>query len=409
MPIYEYKAFDKHGGDATGLMDADSPRDARVKLRARNIHVIELKVVDTTDAQSRKPLFRMPTLRRGKRNIQIAMVTRQLATLLGSGIPLSRALRALIDQLEKERDIQTVFRDVGEKVTQGASFGEALAFHPSYFTDLYVNMVRAGEASGNLDEVLHRLANYLAAQNRLRNKISAALAYPTIMIIIGAIVVTVLMTFVVPRIIRVVRSAKMTLPTETQLLISLSNVFRDYWWALALGVVGVFFLYSLANRSEGGRMRIDKWKLHIPVVGDLLRKQAVSRFAVSLSTLLKSGLPVLQSLDIVKQIVNNKVMEKTLGEVRDKILEGADIASPIQKSGIFPPVLGYMISIGEQTGQLDDILEKVAANYDDEIDISTQRMTAVLEPIMIVGLAVIVGFIVLAIIRPILQVGQGIG
>ncbi|MEQ8765580.1 MAG: type II secretion system inner membrane protein GspF [Planctomycetota bacterium] len=408
MPIYEYKAFDKYGSETTGLLDADSPRDARVKLRNRSVHVIELSEVDARDERSRRKL-RLPNLRKGKRSIQVATVTRQLATLLSSGIPLSRSLKALIDQLERERDIQTVFRDVGEKVSQGASFGEALAFHPSYFSDLYVNMVRAGEASGNLDEVLHRLSTYLAAQNRLRSKVSAALAYPMIMVIIGAIVVTVLMTFVVPRIIRVVRSAKMTLPTETKLLITISNIFRDYWWALALGVFGSIVLYTLAYRSEGGRLRIDRWKLKIPIVGDLLQKQAVSRFAVSLSTLLKSGLPVLQSLDIVKQIVNNKIMEKTLGEVRDKILEGTDIATPIQKSGIFPPVLGYMISIGEQSGQLDDILEKVAANYDDEIDIATQRLTSVLEPIMIVGLAIIVGFIVLAIIRPILQVGQGIG
>jgi len=288
---------------------------------------------------------------------------------------------------------------------------EALAFHPTYFSELYVNMVRAGEASGNLDVVLTRLADYGQQQNRLRAKVKAALTYPVVMVAFGVIVVFVLTTFVVPRILEVLRSAKRdaALPLPTQLLTTVSDFLQHYWWFVVLAAAGLYLAFKLLMKEEKYRLARDKFMLSFPVFGDLLKKQAVSRFAVTLSTLLKSGIPALQALSIVKNILENRVLKQVVSEVHDRILEGADIATPLKRSGIFPPVVGYMVSIGEQSGQLEEILDRISEAYDEEIELTVQKVTSLIEPVLIIGLAGGVGFIVLAILLPILQIGQNVG
>jgi general secretion pathway protein F len=415
MPIYEYTALTESGQTKTGILDADTPRAARDRLRKDKVHVTSIRLAgDLTGAPKAAapgegaPLtIRLPAFfRRVRISIQDkSTFTRQFATLLRSGTPLAESMRVLIEQTTG-RGFEAILRDVRERVTGGESLAEALANHPSVFDDLYVNMVRAGEASGRLDEVLFRIGEYLQRQARLRNKVVAALTYPMIMVVVGSLVVVVLMNWVVPKILKLVTARAGTLPLPTRVLKATSEFFANYWLLMLVVVVGGLLLYGAIRRTEKGRYLIDKMKLRMPIVGDLFRKQAISRFAVTLSTLLKSGLPVLEGLKIVQKVVDNAVLGETVEMIHDRIVEGADIASPLQKSKMFPPVVGHMIAIGEQSGQLEGILSQLAESYDDEVDVSTQRMTAVLEPLLIVGIAVVVAFIVLAIILPMLQLGK---
>ena len=408
MPVYDYRGLTPAGDAKTGIVDADSPREARIKLRAQNVLVTEIApraatVKAATRDQAKRPLLQFKRGARGKK--EIPSYTRQLATLLKSGIPLAQSLSALIEQTSIA-DIEAAFRDVREKVTGGLSFAEALAYHPEYFDDLYVNMVKAGEAAGNLDGVLDRLATYLQRQAAIRNKVFAALAYPMVMVGVGVVIVIILMTAVVPKIMQVVKQSKQTLPVMTKILQAGADFFAAYWWVLMGGIILIALVHRASMRRPEYRYLVDKTKLRIPVLGDLFRKAAVSRFAVSMSTLLKSGVPVLESLTIVKDIVHNAVIAKVLDTVHDRIVEGTDIATPIKKSGVFPPVVGYMIAVGEQSGQLEELLDRVAEAYDEEVEVQTQKVTSLLEPILIVCMAGAVGFIVLSVMQPILKISD---
>jgi general secretion pathway protein F len=409
MPIFEYKAFDRTGSQRGGIIDADSPRDARAKLRQDGVHVVDIRQMGEKggpgkDGKDGKPAGAGFSLRRVDPN-ELCMATRQLGTLLKAGITVADALKALIDQVES-RDFERVFRDVREKVTQGETLGEALAHHPNYFSDLYVNMVKAGEASGHLDEILGRLAEFLTKQNRLKNKVTSALTYPIVMIVVGVLVVMVLMTVVVPNLVQLFKKVGKSLPAATEILIAVSKFFESYWWTTILFVALVWLLRKATLATPEGRLRYDRMLMRFPAVGDLVRKAAINRFARTMSILLKSGIPVLEALKIVRDVVQNSVISKTLGEVHDSIVEGSDIATPLQASGVFPSMVGYMIATGEQSGQLEDILTKISESYDEEVEVATQRLTAVLEPLIIVALACIVGFVVLAIVLPLLQMGS---
>ncbi|MEZ6194333.1 MAG: type II secretion system inner membrane protein GspF [Planctomycetota bacterium] len=401
MPIFEYRAYDEHGGTRAGIVDADTPAAARIKLRADRIHVFDIHELDSVRAKDSGRKFRL------RRNAvgELSIVTRQFATLLNAGIPIVDALKALIDQVES-RDMEQVFRDVREKVTQGLTLGEAMANHPRFFSELYVNMIKAGEASGNLDGIMMRLADYLQKQNRVRNKVSAALAYPMVMIGVGVIVVAVLLTVVVPKIQDIFRETQKTLPAITKLLISLSEFMVSWWWVLLLGAVAIGVLFRTWTRSEAGGMKWHRILLRLPVFGILFRKQAIARFATTMATLLRSGLPVLQSLKIVQKVIQSRPLASAVGDIHDAILEGSDIATPLQKSGVFPPMVAYMVATGEQSGQLEEILFKLSEAYDEEVDIATQKLTSVMEPLIIVVLAVVVGFIVLAIVIPMIQMSS---
>lgn len=409
MPVYQYKGLDGDGSSRTGILDADSAKEARIQLRAMRVHVTELAPLETLTVSTSKRF--LPAFLQRRYRQAITMLTRQLATMLRSGIPMASCFTALIQQAPNE-DVEVVLRDVREKITQGASLAEALAHHPGYFDDLYVNMVKAGEAAGNLDVILARLADFNQKQDRIRSKVQASLAYPIVMVIFGILVVIVLMTFVVPRILAVLKRGpgrEIELPLPTQVLITVSNVMGDYWYVMAAVVLGLWTIFKLAMRTEEGQYKWDRLMLRIPVLGDLFRKSAVSRFCVTLSTLLKSGIPALQALAIVKGIVGNKVMERVVSEIHERIVEGADISGPVKKSGVFPPVVGYMISVGEQSGTLEEMLERVSEAYDDEVEIASQKVTSMVEPLLIIALALVVGFIVVAILLPILQIGQMAG
>ena len=423
MPIFEYKAFTAGGGSKSGVIDADTPRDARLRLRREDLLVSELhelrgnrRVAVARGSGSAPARLRLLERLKQLRSVDtapsggnleiVSAATRQLGTLLGAGIPLIEALRALIEQSDHRR-AETVFRQVRERVSQGTSLADALAEHPGWFSDLYVNMVRAGQATGNLDVVFTRLADYLQAQRALRRKVVSALVYPLMMICIGVIVVSILMTLVVPKITGMLLDTGRTLPTPTKVLIAISNGFRDYWWAGMLAIAAVSFVIErVYHRSDRGRLYIDRSLLRLPILGELLRKQAVARFTHTFSTLLRSGVPVVSSLEITRNVVGNRVIADATESIRTRILEGTDIATPLRATGVFPAVVGYMVSVGEQSGELEQMLDRIGAAYDEEIQIATERLTSILEPVMIVLLAVVVGYIVISIVLPILKVGQ---
>lgn len=403
MPIFEYKAIDGENKVKKGIIDADTPRDARLKLKKERLFVTDIK----ESAGKRKATLRIKGVTgvdapNKLRNEQVAQVTRQMASLLQAGIPLAEALRMIIEQAP-DKKIESAFRDIREKVTQGMPLGDAVLQHPAYFSDLFSNMVKAGESSGALDKVLVRLAGFLQAQTRLKNKVGAAMIYPMVMSGVGVIVVAVLMTLVVPKVTQLLKGRGQELPGPTYVLISISDFLVHYWLLVMVGLIGVVLAFQIVVNSEKGRLAFDRFKLRLPVFGDLMSKQAMARFTITLATLLRSGVPALQALQVTKAVLDNKVLQNAIMTVHDRVLEGADLATPMKQTGVFPPTVSYMVGVGEQAGNLEEMLERVAATYDEEVDLATQKLTSVIEPIIIVALATIVAGIVIAIVMPLLQ------
>jgi general secretion pathway protein F len=421
MPIFEYKALTSSGKTKKGIVDADTARDARSKLRSNHMHVTEMWEVAAKKSRKDKAVSKKTRglpVKKGKpggllsKEIELfqpkistrdlATFTRQFSTLLRSGIQLADALNALVEQCV-DPHLERVLRNVKEEITSGNNLAEAMAKHPRFFSDLYVNMVRAGEASGHLDVVLIRVADYLQKQASLKGKVLAAITYPAIMVIVGMAVVIFLMSYVVPNITRILKDRGQPLPFITELLMTASDFTKAYWiYVLLAMVIGGFFLKSLIG-TDAGRLKFDGMLLRLPIFGTLFSKQAISRFALTFSTLLKSGLPALDSLKIVALVVNNAKLTQVINNIHARIIEGADIATPIRKSKVFPPMVGYMVSVGEQSGQLEEILDRIAESYEEELDLTIQRLTSMIEPIIIILLAVVVGFIIAAVLLPLLD------
>jgi general secretion pathway protein F len=404
MAVFEYKAITLDGKSVSGVIDADTAREARDKLRRSEIFVTEMISLAQKREKEQARKVRLPQIF-SRHSYELAILTRQLATLTSSGVPVSDALSALVEQIES-RALQTAFRSVREKVVHGGSLADSLSLQPRIFSELYVNMVSAGEASGNLDQVLSRLADYLQKQHRLRARIVAALTYPIIMVILGIGVVMFLMGYLVPKVTEILKKKEQVLPLITEVVKGASDLLRQYWWALIIGAVIAYSILKLISKTESGRYRLDSFLLGLPVLGPIFKKQAVSRFAITMGILLRSGLPALESLIIVKKVVNNAVFEDAIQEVHDKVLEGADISTPLRRRKLFPPVVGYMVSVGEKSGRLEEMLERIADAYDEEIEVSTQKLTAMIEPVIIIFLAAAVGIIVLSVILPLVQLSK---
>lgn len=405
MPVFEYRAL-THAGKATkGIIDADTAKDARSQLRLDKVRVTDIQELSRKQNAAKKKGGKLSfdlKFERGISSRDLATFTRQFSTLLRSGIQLADALRALVEQCDN-RGLEQVLRNVKEEITTGNNLAEALAKHPRYFSDLYVNMVRAGEASGNLDQVLTQLAVYVQKQASLKGKVSAAITYPVIMLFVGTAVVIFLMSYVVPRITQVLKDRGQLLPWPTEVLITISAFMENYWWILLIGAAASFFFFKAVLATEAGRLRFDTLLIRMPLLGPLFSKQAISRFAMTFSTLLKSGLPALDALRIVALVVNNARLTLVINDIHGRILEGADIATPIKRSKVFPPMVGYMVAVGEQSGQLEEVLDRLSESYEEELDFTIQKVTASIEPIIIVLLAVVVGFIIAAVLLPLLD------
>lgn len=402
MPVFTYKAYNAAGQVKSGIEDADTARDARLRLRRQGLHVTDITELEATGGKRQSAWAQRRMRKRTSR--ELPQITRQLATLLKSGIQLNDGLKALVEQVEN-RHLQIVLRDVRERINSGSSFAEALEQHPGAFPRLYISMVRAGEAAGNNDVVLARLATFLLRQAEMRNKVLSALMYPIIMLAVGGVVVSILMIKVVPDLIDLVEDRGSDLPMPTQILKSLTDFLNEYWILLGSGAVAAYLVLNAMRRNPGGRLFLDRLLLNLPLFGELFKKQAISRFSVTLSTLLKTGVPILDAIKIVREVIGNMVLQLVMDDLHAAILKGADIAGPLKKSGVFPPSVGYMIAIGEQSGELEDVLDSIAEAYELEVDIATERMTAALEPIMIILMAGMVAFIVMAIVLPMLELG----
>jgi len=416
VPLYAWKGLDARGKNVAGTKDADGPKNLRQVLRKEGLFLAEVREVVGGDrgavrdagAVKATGLRREVDFSRFFERVSaqdVSVFTRQLAVLLKAGIPLAEAMAALSDQSENKK-LEMILAGIRQRVNEGGSLAEAMAAHPTVFPELYTNMVRSGETAGNLDAVLARLADFLDAQNVLRSKVSGALVYPIIMMIVGAIIMGILMVTVVPKITEVFADLDKALPWNTQLLIFAADVMGGYWWALIIAGAAAFVGMRRWLRSPGGRARFDRFRLRIPVVGPLLRFIAVARFARTLATMLSSGVPVLAALEIVKKVLNNTVLEKVVEEARDAIREGESIAAPLRRSGQFPPMMVHMVAVGERSGQLEAMLENVAAAYERDVEVKVASMTKLLEPLMIVVMAVGVGFIVFSILTPILDMQQ---
>ena len=397
------------GKAVVGSRDAENARALRLVLRKDGIFLSEAREATRSGAAAGTGLRREVDLRRmlsrGVRPGQVAIATRQLATLLRAGIPLAGALGALVEQTE-DVELHGVLETVRNRVNEGAALCDALAAHPRAFPDLYVSMVRAGEASGTLDQILARLADFLDAQIRLRAKVLSAMLYPAIMCGLGAIILTFLMVVVVPQITQIFADLEQALPWNTQLLIFVSNLTGNYWWVMLLLGGGAAWGFRRWRRTARGRERWDGFVLRLPLFGPMARMLAVGRFARTLATMLRSGVDVLRALDIVKYMLNNTVLAKVVENARDAIREGESIAGPLKKSGHFPPMMVHMVAVGERTGQLEEMLDNVALAYEAEVDQKIERLTTLLQPAMIVVMGLTVGFIIFSILMPILQMNQ---
>jgi len=405
VPVFEYKGVDATGKSQKGYVDADSARAARLQLRGHGVYPTELRegsgdvAAAAAAAEHSRFELRMPSF--GVSLTDQAVATRQLSTLVGAGVPLVKALGAVSEQSENTR-LKSEFGRVRDRLNEGASLADAMG-SGHVFSELYVSMVRAGEAGGALEGILERLAGYLEAQVRLRNKVSAILVYPIFMMFFTSLIVAVLVTFVLPQITSLLDSMDQDLPFYTKAIIGGSEWLRRYWWVM----LGVLAAAGLALRAfiatERGRLAWDSTILRIPVVGRVARVVAVSRFSRTLATLLAGGIPIVRAMDVGRDVAGNVVLGAAIDRARESITEGASIAGPLRQSGQFPPMVTQMIEVGEQSGQLEAMLAKVAETYDEEVETTVSRLTALLEPVLILVMVGIVLFIILATLQPVMK------
>jgi general secretion pathway protein F len=401
VPLFTWSGYSEKGKATQGMMDAVSVREAKLKLRSQGVYVSEI----AEESSAGTPIVRDISLKRFLGRVKfedLTVMTRQLSTLVGASIPLVESLSALYEQTESPAMKKTIAQ-VRDAVNEGHNFADALAQHKRTFSDLYVNMVRSGEASGALDVVLLRLAEFLDGQHRLRSKVGAALVYPMVLLGVSGVVLFYLLTAVVPKVVGMFESMGQKLPLPTRILIGVSDFLGWTWWMIAAGVVVGAILFARWRSTESGAMTFDRFRMNVPVYGSIYRKISVARFARTLGTLLSSGVPIVEALGIVKTVVQNKVMEKCIEESTGEVIEGSSIAAPLKKSGVFPPIIVHMISTGERSGTLEEMLIKAADAYEDDVETAVAGLTSVLEPFMIVIMGMIVGSIVLAILMPMLE------
>jgi general secretion pathway protein F len=465
MAVFEYRGvLSATGKQVRGVRDADNAKTLRATLKREGILLTKAQEEHKTRRGGRGSDAAAGSLFRRVSATDVAMTTRQLATLVNAGIPLVEAVGALIEQVEG-LELKRVLTQIVDRVNEGSSLAKALEPHPHVFSNLYVSMVSAGEASGTLEGVLERLADYMESQSKLRGKVGAALAYPALMMVIGSALITVMMVVVVPKVTAIFESLDRALPWYTEVLIGTSHfiasnqllgfviaivtftlsraALRDYkaaekakhmlFVALALGAGLVLVMCAFAVESLGayavgavlgiiggtglawlmawigtpaGRVAKDGFLLKVPILGTLIRMLAVSRFARTLATLLRSGVPLLKAMEIVKNVLDNAKLEKVIETAAGSIREGESIAGPLKRSGDFPPIVIHMIAVGERSGQLEQMLENVARAYDTQVETRVQALTSLLEPLMIVFMGGGVGFIAFAILMPLIEMNE---
>lgn len=405
MAAFEYRGLDKAGKEVKGVRDADNEKSLRSALKREGIYLTKVGKGKVKGGSGLSKEVDFAQYFEKIKPQDVAILTRQLATLVKAGIPLVEALGAVTEQIEKPK-LRRVISKIKQDVSEGSTLAGAVAKHPEAFTPLFPNMIRAGEASGTLDSVLARLAEFTEASVKLRQKVKGAMMYPIIMVVVGGLILTGMFIYVIPQITQIFADTGQELPWVTRMVIFMSDFMRDY----ALIVFGLLIAAVIGFRrwkkTEKGATKWDRVKLRFPVFGPLFLMIGVARFTKTLATLLRSGVPLLTALDICKAVLENRVLVAVVEDTRVSVKEGANLADPLKRSGRFPTMVTHMIAIGERSGALDEMLEVVAESYEAQVEAKISGLTTLLEPIMILGMGVTVGIIVFAVLMPILQMNS---
>ena len=403
MSTYRYSAMDPNGRTVTGTLEADSFELVRAKLSDLSYHVLSIK--QAKNAGGFKDAFNNMQ-RVGLRDLVV--FSRQFATMIDAGLSVVKCLDILQKQTRNPK-MKEVIGEAKRDVAGGMSLTEAIQKHPRIFSPLYVNMMRSAEAGGILDQVLNRLSGFLEKEQETRNKIKSAMMYPAVVFCFATLMLLGLLFFVLPKFKGIFETMGLDLPLTTKVMLNSSMYMKNYWYIYLVVIAGSVVLFKVFGRTERGKYAIDAAKLRVPIFGDLILKTAVSRFARTFGTLITSGVPVLRALDIVSETAGNRVISDVVVRARQSIKEGEKISTPLFGSKIFPVMVTQMIAIGEETGRLDQMLDKVSNFYDDEVDNTLKGLTSLIEPLMIVGLGLIVGFIAVSVISPIYSLVGSLG
>ncbi len=399
MAVYEYKAIDVDEASVVGTIVAGTARQARDVLRERGLTISQVLPVAEASGDS----FRRRRRARRAQSEVVAFI-RELATLLGAGIPLLKALQTLARQ--HRGHFRTVVEQLSDQVTAGVSLGEAMGRADAYFDEMCVSIVQVGESTGSLEDALRQLADFKEKAHRLRSSITTALVYPAVVCVIGLAVSVFLMTYVVPNLLGTLTQAGKQLPMITRIVKAVSDLLLGWWWAMLAGVSLMVAALKLILRRPGARLTADRLILRIPLIGELIRKENTSRMAVVLAALLRSGLQFVDAVRITRRTMRSRVFRRAMDDYASAVTAGRDVAGPLAASGVFSPMVVQMLTVGQQAGQIEDMLQQIADAYDLQVATATQRLTAVLEPLLIVLLAILVGFIAFATILPILEVSD---
>jgi len=405
MSVFEYVALDEKGHQHKGFIDAPGVAAARQKLREENVYPVEINQAENRKETALSGALKISIWQRVSAN-DVSIFTRQLSTLLGAGMPLVPSLSILMKQANNPL-LKKSLAQIREQVNEGKSLTESMSNFPQIFPPFYLNMVRAGEASGTINLVLGRLADFSENQQTLMNKIRSALAYPLIMLFMGSAVIFLLMTFVVPKITGIFSDMHQTLPVITIIMITISNFLKSFWWLILILLAAAIAAFKyMTTGTEAGKRMWDNAKLKIPVWGQVNRKIAIARFSRTLATLLQSGVPLLAAMEIVRNVVNNILIGEAIRKAGKDVEEGKGLSGPLTQSGIFPPLVTEMIAVGEQSGSLENMLNRIATAYETEAQADIMVMTSLLEPAMIIVMALLVAFIVFSILLPIFEMNQ---
>jgi len=408
MPVFDYQALDAKGKTVSGIIDADGAQAARQKIRDMGNFPVNIKEVTEGESSEKRHAPSLQGLFSRVTPAQVSLWTRQLATLTGAGFPLVSALTTLVSQT-KTQGFTKIAARIKDSIVEGNSFASALTLYPSIFSQIYINMVRAGETSGTLEIVLQRLADIMEKQQELKSRIQTAMAYPILMTAVGALVLFFLMTFVVPNITTIFEDMNQALPTPTRFLIAASDLFKKYWWTLAIILAGALVAMKAFRKTDRGLAVTDRLLLAAPVIGPMLKKIAAARFARTLGSLLENGVTMLPALEIVKNITGNVIISDLIAKASEEVEKGQGLGVSLAADDVFPDLAVQMVQVGEQSGELEPMLYKIADVYENEVQASIMSMMAMLEPVMILAMAVVVLFIVLSICLPIFEMNQLVG
>lgn len=405
MPVFEYSALDSKGKTVTGILDADGAAAARQRLRSMGKFPTSIKEVKDSAKKKNTKEISFSTIMSRVKPAEVTIMTRQMATLVGAGFPLVSAIDTLVPQT-KNPAFKKIIAQIKDSVVAGSSFAAALEPYPGIFSSLFVNMVKAGETSGTLEIVLERLADITEKAQALKSRIQAAMVYPILMALVAVGVVFLLLTFVVPNITAIFDDMDKVLPGPTVFLIGASDFLQNYWWVFVLAAVLIVMSIRSIRKTEKGLYRTDNIMLSLPLFGNILRKLAIARFSRTLGSLLDNGVSMLQALKIVKNIAGNVVIAEVIQNASEEVEKGQGLGKTLSKSDILPPIAIQMIEVGEQSGNLEEMLVKIADVFETEVEQDIMSMTSLLEPVMILAMGVTVGFIVLSIMLPIMEMNQ---